>query len=891
MKRPQKILAALAVVLVMAAIALVQTFNVLAVRNRDQVQQELQKVLGKNVNFNSLEVHWLGQLGFVATEFRIADDPRFAATPLLHARELVLGISLWNLLFRRLVIDKLIFNGAEFQIITDETGALNLTTLLNRKNELRGFSKLPPVPAEPKHSAVSFLISDIRVRDGRIEYVDRSVKAPAELRMKNISMRLKGFARQQATQITFAASLTEGLNQDVRVDGRLEPVPSDPSWLHRPIDLNIRLDSLHVPVVARAIAALRDKIPEELDVTGPMALQAKAGGTAERPRIDSFTLKIPLFGSSDYNAVVDGSIQFTERRLWEDAAVQGKLVVEPLALMRLRPLKFFEQNLPTALLTDGTVGIYGRFEGTWENLRIGALVRADKAELRYKESLRKPADAPAEITTQITRQNKKLIFHPSQLAVGANRIGFSGAIDYASTPRLRLNLESAQSSLTGLSRLVSSPAYIALGGTAAWQIAIEKSLSPPDENWGVHGQLRITEAAFRQKASGARIENVNANLSFIGKQARFDQVTFRVGRSTLLLDGTMANLLEPAVTYKLRSADLYLDDLPLQTPSPPVQLANVNAQGVIQLQNERAVLTGSVASQQGSLFQFGFRDLRADVVLTAAGFTFKNLSAQVLNGRLRSDGYWAGGGEQPQQIEFTSQIEAIAMRALLAQLFPPLVGKFDGQLQGRAHFDAAPTDGIGVKEALKGTGEASVQQGVIKDFNLLSQLLLRGSGAGVSAEAASRLPSGFAGLIDRRDTSFDSLKATFTVEKKRVHTEDLVITTPDYTITGAGSVGFDRSTNWNGILLLSPRLTQEVQRDYRIIRYLSDRRGRLPISFRLDGKIPNVKIRIENRALAQALRAGSTARGDDKDAETKPGQEPKETKRWLPDALERFLNR
>ena len=275
MKRPQKILATLAVVLVIATIALVQTFNVLAVRNRDQVQQELQKVLGKNVNFDSLEVHWLGQLGFVATEFRITDDPRFAATPLLHARELVLGISLWNLLFRRLVIDKLIFNGAEFQIITDETGALNLTALLNRKDELRGFSKPPPVPAEPKHSAVSFLISDIRVRDGRIEYVDRSVKAPAELRMKNISMRLKGFARQQATQITFAASLTEGLNQDVRVDGRLEAVPSDPSWLHRPIDLNIRFDSLQVPVVARAIAALRDKITEELDVTGPMALRPR----------------------------------------------------------------------------------------------------------------------------------------------------------------------------------------------------------------------------------------------------------------------------------------------------------------------------------------------------------------------------------------------------------------------------------------------------------------------------------------------------------------------------------------------------------------------------------------------------------------------------------------
>jgi len=108
--------------------------------------------------------------------------------------------------------------------------------------------------------------------------------------------------------------------------------------------------------------------------------------------------------------------------------------------------------------------------------------------------------------------------------------------------------------------------------------------------------------------------------------------------------------------------------------------------------------------------------------------------------------------------------------------------------------------------------------------------------------------------------TFDSLKATFTVEKTRVRTEDLVITTPDYTITGTGSVGFDRSTNWNGILLLSPRLTQEVQRDYRIIRYLLDRRGRLPISFRLEGKIPNVKIRLDNRALAARMAAVEAAR-------------------------------
>jgi len=222
---------------------------------------------------------------------------------------------------------------------------------------------------------------------------------------------------------------------------------------------------------------------------------------------------------------------------------------------------------------------------------------------------------------------------------------------------------------------------------------------------------------------------------------------------------------------------------------------------------------------------------------------------------------------------------------------PPLTDRFEGQLQGHARFDAATTEGGSIKDALKGTGEASIERGMIKNFNVVSQVLLSGSGATISPSSASRLPPGFAGLVGRRDTVFDSLKANFTVDQKRVRTENLVITTPDYTITGAGWIGFDRSTKWNGLLVLSPRLSQEMQRDYRLIRHLLDRRGRLAISFRLEGKIPDVKIRLDNRALAQAMRASSSGRADDKDVDTKQGDEPNDAKRWLPDALERFLNR
>jgi hypothetical protein len=93
------------------------------------------------------------------------------------------------------------------------------------------------------------------------------------------------------------------------------------------------------------------------------------------------------------------------------------------------------------------------------------------------------------------------------------------------------------------------------------------------------------------------------------------------------------------------------------------------------------------------------------------------------------------------------------------------------------------------------------------------------------------------------------------------------------------------------LIVLSPRLTQEVQRDVRLLRYLLDRRGRLTITFRVDGTIPNVRIRLDNRALAQTLRGGAPARDGEREAASRPSKESSADKKWLPDALERFLNR
>src|SRR5438128_2285954 len=127
MKKSLKFLLLLLIASVGVLLVLVQSFKNLAEKNREQVHQELQRFLGKDATFDRLEASLWGGVGFSAEEFHIADNPRFAATPIVRAKELKLGVSLIQLVLGRIVINSLTFQAPEFQIITDERGLLNLS--------------------------------------------------------------------------------------------------------------------------------------------------------------------------------------------------------------------------------------------------------------------------------------------------------------------------------------------------------------------------------------------------------------------------------------------------------------------------------------------------------------------------------------------------------------------------------------------------------------------------------------------------------------------------------------------------------------------------------------------------------------------------------------------
>jgi hypothetical protein len=424
-----------------------------------------------------------------------------------------------------------------------------------------------------------------------------------------------------------------------------------------------------------------------------------------------------------------------------------------------------------------------------------------------------------------------------------------------------------------------------------WDVILSKNLVLPAESWGARGRIKIMKAQFRRKGSGRKIDNLNADIFFSGYQARVESASFRLGSSNITMMVDAADMHSLSAKYELRSADLDLADLTAISSFAPARLRNVTATGAIQMQNGFPLLQASVSSPEGTLKQTAYQNLRAEVSWSPTAMGFKNLSLTAFNGTVHSNAYWVFDEEQNHGLQVTSEIDAMDAQAVLAELFPRLKNRLQGQLNFRGKLATVNKDGANVEQALHGSGEALIHDGAIKDFNLFTQLLTRGGGLSPVLKLSARLPADVAEAVRRQDTTFDTLKANFVMAEGRIQTDGFLLSTPDYTVTGEGWIAVDRTTKWNGVLVLSPRIAQSLQREYKTFRYLLDRHGRLAISFRIEGTLSNVKIKPENRALSQLLRLISSERATQPPADGEERSTDRDRRQWLPESLDRLLRR
>jgi len=810
------LLATLACLLVLLVVFL----NTLIDKNRERIREEIEKSLGRSLRFDELRLSLWGGIGLLAKRLSIAEDPRFAATPFIQTKELRIQLRWLPLLLGNIEIKKFVLDKPEIQIVKNEEGLLNLSALARPERRAQEARREAREPKETKKThAVSLLPSAIYVTNGKIDYIDRSFKEPVEIRIRNVKLDLKGLALSETVKMKLSANLFEGQGQNVSVEGSIRPLQGGGDWIQHPLDLQVRLDTLLLSRVSRTVPFLRETFSPFIGMTGPLTLEARLLGTVERPRISNLTITGAAFGSAENNTTVKGELDFSKSSSWRDGEIKGKITVDPVSLDYLKKIPFFKQTLPASLAFEGPWGVASELQGSLENLKIHALIKAGESEIRYGDWLRKAKGIPAELEVHVGRQKDRTVFEDSSLTLHNLKLRFSGLLEETADRRLTLQLSSNDVDLSGWEKLILPLSSYSTSGVLRSEISLKKNLGLQEGNLDMRGTLSLDQLQAKDRKSGRGIEKMSARVSFRGKEARIEKG-----------EGSW-------------------DGIPLS-------------------------------------------NLKGDLVWLPNGFSFKNVSFQALDGTFRANGSWESRPDNALRLTLDPSIEAMDLKALLAQEFPNFKDHLEGQLNFKAKLWGESKNGASLQDNLQGEGAAQVRGGSLKDFNLVERVLSKVTGLpGVPNLISSRTPARYSTLFQRRDTPFETLAATFTVKQGRIYSEDLRLATPDYSISGEGWTGFDKTMRWNATLVMSTQFTQDLLQEHKNARYMLDRQGRLAVPFRLEGTLPYVQAKPDLQGMAETIQRGLLQRGIDRAFGEKKEEQKKGKRDWIQKGLEQLFGK
>lgn len=161
-----------------------------------------------------------------------------------------------------------------------------------------------------------------------------------------------------------------------------------------------------------------------------------------------------------------------------------------------------------------------------------------------------------------------------------------------------------------------------------------------------------------------------------------------------------------------------------------------------------------------------------------------------------------------------------------------------------------------------GTIAADVHDGVIRDFNIVNEVLGRVTDLpSIGALISKNVRPKYARIFATPDTRFQTLHGTFQLAEQRLRTDDLAIIATDYGVRATGWVNLQREIDLAGTLEMSKQFSDDVVSDVRAARYLFDDKAQLAVPFRLRGKLGEAKLRPDSEALIHRLSQAAAAGG------------------------------
>jgi uncharacterized protein involved in outer membrane biogenesis len=284
MRKAIIILAVLLLLIGGAAVLILSNLNSYLNENRAWLAEQVEKAIGRRVQFDEIGVSLAGGLGASLTNLSVADDPKFSDGNFLRVGEAQVLVKVLPALRGRYEVRRVVLEQPEITVIQSESG-FNFDSIGKKPGQPPPgeADKQPQAPGKepPPATALPLLVGKVSIADGTVRFIDRTATPPSDVSIKNLDLAASDLSPSTPMKIDFAAALLGASEPNLTIQGSIGPVGSRPDPAKINVDLEVGVGPLVIDELKR-VKAIANALPPELSSPDPITVNAAAKGTLEQ---------------------------------------------------------------------------------------------------------------------------------------------------------------------------------------------------------------------------------------------------------------------------------------------------------------------------------------------------------------------------------------------------------------------------------------------------------------------------------------------------------------------------------------------------------------------------------------------------------------------------------
>ncbi|HWN81892.1 MAG TPA: AsmA-like C-terminal region-containing protein, partial [Candidatus Udaeobacter sp.] len=354
------------------------------------------------------------------------------------------------------------------------------------------------------------------------------------------------------------------------------------------------------------------------------------------------------------------------------------------------------------------------------------------------------------------------------------------------------------------------------------------------------GSLQATRLAWEAPFLHQPLEDVAATVRFAGDGFETKGFTAKLGGTTWRGDLAVQDLGAPKVQFALATPQADLGQLmsafgsggPGGTGNAPTGSQRVN----------NVTGGGTIAIASGTFNTLVFSDLQARVELAGGTIRLAPLDFGLYGGKYAGQSTVDLRGQVPI-IQHDCALVGVDANGLLSTN-PKLKDVLHGTLAAR--FDGAGSGQTmeSLLGSLTGSGDFKIVNGTLTRSSMLKGL------SDVAGLFGERTLTQLSARMTTNETPFSALSGAFRVAGGQLTTDNLLLTTSDFSLAAKGRVAIDKRLGFQGRIVFSDAISRTLREEGSRAVYLGEDNGRVAIPVAVSGTLDRPAFEVDFGAAA-----------------------------------------